>query len=717
MNAVRNILKINNKFYDFGCKNESFLLTAKELKALGIKNWMMCLEIKYPQLGVQDLDPWDENLSAEDIGKIIIESRDNIWYYFRCVLKIPAKGAPKPYDPLLTRASHAAIWCYDHSIDFLLDQPRQTHKTTFITGIMTHAFLFDLHNVDIPYLHIKDSRAGDNATMLRDYITDGLPSYMNPWKNDKRPPGVKSIRYEKRKNTVKIISSAESEDKARDKLRGLTLYTAFFDEYEYMPYIASILSGAKPAMHSARENARASGGKCCIMYASTPGNLDTTTGKEAQRIIDKTPRFSEKFYDLTNEELHDLFAGNFDPNDPESKPLTIVYIFFNWKQLRKTERWVREQYLEAVQTNKIDEYRRGVLQERYRGSGNVILFRQKDVDYIKDHKRQPDHEILLLKKYIMYVYNHDVKVYDLNSPTPYFDMSIPYLIGIDPSEGVGGDNTAICIIHPYTLQVVAELQSPYLGEQDTKRIITQLAYMLPKAVFCLESNRGRNIAEWVLETSLEHRFYHDKALDISKQSVVAEHDIEGQLKKKAKEKTYIGTWLTPQIRDTFIRLLKILMKEYHDLINTEYVVKDILNLTIFKNGKVAAEDGEHDDMIMAYMHAAYILQYGEVERFGIDKTLCTYNKSLEILQDYENKVNENSINNMIPSTDPYENQLLHDLTKNDVNMAAFNSTDGTDMYGYTRQHYDHTQQNNDVIISSKAALSLFAEVNSNFLNF
>ena len=33
------IVRIGDKYYDFETKNESFLLTAKELKTLGIKNW------------------------------------------------------------------------------------------------------------------------------------------------------------------------------------------------------------------------------------------------------------------------------------------------------------------------------------------------------------------------------------------------------------------------------------------------------------------------------------------------------------------------------------------------------------------------------------------------------------------------------------------------------------------------------------------------------
>ena len=78
---MSNIVRIDGKYYDFGTKNESFLLTAAELKTLGIKNWYFMLEVKFPQLGVQDIDPYDPNISREDQGKIHIESKSNLWFW------------------------------------------------------------------------------------------------------------------------------------------------------------------------------------------------------------------------------------------------------------------------------------------------------------------------------------------------------------------------------------------------------------------------------------------------------------------------------------------------------------------------------------------------------------------------------------------------------------------------------------------------------------
>ena len=165
----------------------------------------------------------------------------------------------------------------------------------------------------------------------------------------------------------------------------------------------------------------------------------------------------------------------------------MLYIEFNYIQLRKDEAWLREQYNEAVRLDKMAEYRRGVLLQRFRG-GSGAYFKQEDIEFIQKNYHEPDFDVFIMKKYHLYVYKHDIIVPDLNSETPYFDMSIPYLIGIDVATGKGGDNTAICITHPYTLQVVGELLSPYMGIFDLFRTITIIAKMLPRGVFCLESN-------------------------------------------------------------------------------------------------------------------------------------------------------------------------------------------------------------------------------------
>jgi hypothetical protein len=123
MDCLSKIIRIGNKYYDFGTTNESFLLTAQELKTLGIKNWYFMLEVRFPQTGVQDIDPYDPNITPQDIGKVVIECKHNPWFYFRELARVPVSGAGD-VQFYLHRANHAAIWSFIHSLDFELVQPR-----------------------------------------------------------------------------------------------------------------------------------------------------------------------------------------------------------------------------------------------------------------------------------------------------------------------------------------------------------------------------------------------------------------------------------------------------------------------------------------------------------------------------------------------------------------------------------------------------------------
>ena len=698
-------------YYDFGTSNTSFLETARELKELGIKRWYQCLEVKYPQFGVQDLDPYDENLTPEQIGYLVLESKNNVWFYMRETVRVPAKGAPKPYRLYLHRAAHATIWCYIHSIDVELCQPRQTYKTTTATALIQHAFIYDQNNINIPYLHIKDADSVRNAGMLRDYIEAG-PAWANPWKKMRKPPGLKSLKYEAHNTTIAVKASSDSPDKARDILRGDTLFVAFIDEWEYIPYIDNVVEGCAPAMVSARAIAKENHGRTCIFYTSTPGNLDSAPGKAAQKMIDATPRFSEKYYDLSDEQLEALFNGTaVENNGNDGKPITKFYIEFDYRQLRKTEAWLAEQHQRAVEANKLDEYKRGVLLMRYRGSDQV-LFRQEDMNYINEHVIKHDYEVMLLNNYIMYVFKHEVHNVDLMSDIPYFDLDIPYLVGIDIAAGTGGDNSAITIVHPYTLKIVAECKSPYMGPFDLMRIITEIARMLPRCLFCPEANGvGKPIMDFFQEGSLIGRVYHDPRLDISKNATILD-PVATSLKEKAIGRQYIGTNVSPSVRDSMITLLKTLVRDHRDKLNTPFLVQDLNSLTIMKTGKVAAEPGAHDDCVMSYLHTVFVLFYGkDLQRFGINTQLCKFESSKKALTEYEIKKQEETINNLLPfNSYHFDEQIRRDL------VVAGKQPNEIDEFGYRRSDYDGvTAPKDDPYVRRQRAsdIRFFYDINDN----
>ena len=706
------ILKINGKYYDFQTKNSSFLLTASELKALGIKNYYFMLEVVNPQTGVQDLDPYDPNLSPEDIGKIIMECKQNPWYFFREVSRVVARGIGEL--PLyLHRAGCAAIWSFINSIDFLLVQPRQTYKTTVITAIMSYMFLFEYRDVDIPYMHTTEGRCTDNVELLRDYIM-ALPKYMNPWANMKHPPGAQSLRYEGHNTSIAVVSAAKSKTTATDKMKGYSLFAWFVDEFEIIPFMKEVLDGANPTIVQARRTAKANGIRTCMMNASTPGDLETEDGQAAQKIIDNLPRFIETFYDMTEEERNTLYTRDDLSGEPEPIPITMTYIEFDYIQLRKDDEYLKDQYLEAVKTNTINEYRRGVLLQRFRG-GDATLFNQNDIEYIKSHVREPNHEIFIMKKYSLYVYDHPIKHFDPFSSTPYFDTEIPYLIGLDVATGSGGDSSAMVVVNPYTLDVVGELTSQYVGVVEFMKVITVVASIIPKAIFCLEQNSiGKVITELVQHTKLEHRFYYDPQLDISKNAVRKGMDPKETMKIESKERGYIGTYVTANVRATMFQLLQRCVKDFKEHIFTKKLVDDICNLVRYKNGKIAAASGSHDDVVMAYNHVIYVLSYGyDLNRFGIDKQLCTFEKSYEVLSEYDALEDEKIVDNLVPYDQPteYEEQYRDEL----IEMNNRLRSNAIDDMGYRRSDYSeegYGNNNNAVDSFSMSELNTFYNLQS-----
>ena len=73
---------------DTSTKNESWLRLAKIYQHMGVKNHAFMLALHNP--GLQGIDPFDPSLTQEQILSIIVECKDNPWYFFREILKLSA---------------------------------------------------------------------------------------------------------------------------------------------------------------------------------------------------------------------------------------------------------------------------------------------------------------------------------------------------------------------------------------------------------------------------------------------------------------------------------------------------------------------------------------------------------------------------------------------------------------------------------------------------
>ena len=350
-----------------------------------------------------------------------------------------------------------------------------------------------------------------------------------------------------------------------------------------------------PAFSTAAANAERNGAAYCRIFSSTPGDLDSPAGQAAQKILDKTCRWSEKYYDLGPEKTKEIIATNSENG--------ICYIEYFYTQLGLGEEWFRK--LCKLVNGDPTAIKRELLLQRIRGSKDSP-FSEEDLMAIQEIKPN-----IIEEHYIMDLYQ--LNVYKTLNP------KVPYLVGVDVATGVNNDSTAVSIVNPYTLQIDAEFRSPIMGYPDLKRFLYQLVKKyIPNAVLCIEKNHGGDsVIQDLRETVLNRNIYHSMSKDLVEDNTSKIN--KGHIEREVERRRHFGVFTGTKSRALMIDLLFLTVQEFKDRLTSHFVIDDILKL-VRKNGKVQAAVGEHDDSIMSYLIALYVYTYGKnLNRWGIVK--------------------------------------------------------------------------------------------------
>ena len=591
-------------FYDWETSNLSFLQVASDLKKLGIKNNMFFLRL-YDK-GLQGIDPHGPitAMSTELTQRIMAECMRNPWYYLREVCRIPDQGNSKGIPYKLNRANLAATWCFVNNIDHYLTIPRQIGKTQSVLANLTWAYLFGTSNSSFAFFATSQELASENLERLK-MQRELLPSYLRLRQDcvidavlgtkDNEIDNVRKIYNPLTKNTIVTKAKATSKESAVKLGRGNTLPITYMDEAEFINFIDEIMMASGPAYSTAAANAARNGAAYCRILTSTPGDLDSAAGQAAQKILDKTCKWSEQFYDLGPEKAKEIIAANAANN--------IVYIEYSYKQLGLGEDWFRK--LCALVNGDPTAIKRELLLQRIRGSKDSP-FSEEDLMAIQEIKPNIIESHYLLDIYQLNVYKTLKKDY-------------PYIVGVDVATGVNNDSTAVTIVNPYTLQIDAEFRSPVMGYPDLKRFLYQLVKKyIPRALLCIEKNHGGDsVIQDLRETVLNRNLYHSMSKELVDDNTVkiSNNHIEREVEKRRSFGVFTGT----KSRALMIDLLFLTVQEFKDRLTSHYVIDDILKL-VRKNGKVQAAAGQHDDSIMSYLIALYVYTYGKnLNRWGIVK--------------------------------------------------------------------------------------------------
>ena len=299
------------------------------------------------------------------------------------------------------------------------------------------------------------------------------------------------------------------------------------------------------------------------------GDLDTQAGMQAQELLDKTAKWTERIYDFTEKEYAEYIEAKGEDCNK------ILYIEYSYIQIGKTEEWLKNISAKIGDPLTV---RREILLQRLHGS-SLSPYPQEDIEYITSVKQAIIDELWLLDYYRFDIYTK------LNRNTP-------YIIGIDCSTGSGGDNNAITILNPYTVEPDAEFECSYIGETKFEMLIKELVKVLPRCVLCIERNSvGDGIIDHLLHSEVSSRLYFDKSLNYVEDRDKANSTVTSMLQKQASIKTYYGVYTSTKSRDDMIAILSRHVSEYKHKFKTANIIRDLSRLIRTSSGKVAAGSG------------------------------------------------------------------------------------------------------------------------------
>lgn len=680
--------------YDWKTKNQSFLELHEDLKILGVDNNKFFLRLFDPDL--QGIDPFLPNLPPDLQIKIWFETWINPWYFLREISRIPEDGKAIEIgggsEFKIDRTSVACWFLFLNGIDHYESKPRQCGKTqdalakqlyAFNWGSVSTNFLF--FNKDFPQAKVNLYRLKCQREMLPAFLHMSY-AYDEEGRIDKGTNNVTSMRNPINGNTIKCMTKATSVDIANSQGRGDTAAMHYMDEFDFWPYNTTIMKASSFAYSKASENARKNNSLHCRICTSTPGFTSSRDGAAAIDFIDQCVIWEDKYLDMPINKLQGIIHGN--------KRNGFVYVEHTWKQLKKTERWYQRQCeLVGYDQNTIA---REIDLKRITGNEQNPL-KKEHQSYISQNTEKPIARIDYSKNLCpFYLYEN-------------LHREIPYIIIIDPAEGLGEDhdNNALIALNPYTLKTAIEYKSPFVTQPDLFVMLDKLLMNhIPRSLIIVENNKGRELINIIEKSAWVANMWYDQ--EKINEKIVSVTDEYGEAQKAAHLRRAWGFNTSPKSRPLLFSTLDVLVEEFIETLCTDFVAKDVLGLIKKPTGRIEAGKGEHDDCLMAKLIGHYVYNNANLEEWGIvrgakapviddkpkteEENLAELRKMLPNLpEDIRKLITQSMEKNPITAANNYYKQVEMERARNE----AYSTPVQTGAYSpgsYNRQVADHSDQ-------------------------
>ena len=626
---------------DTSTKNLSFIRMSLVLNQMGIYNNLFMLSLFDKELKGRD----PHNLNDDSIElrqRIALEAKINPWFFLRECIRVTASGSGGiPY--ILNRSNMAQAWCFYNSIDSFQVMPRQCGKSVGVMSLATQYLYIAGFNVIWGMFCKGIKLQNENVDRLKK-LRDALPKYML-YQSVRDTNNKEGIAYDALQTKLLTFVAQQDKQSAGDQARGQTHAVQNWDEIAFYDNIDLSFPVATAALNQGGEDARKAGLPSAKLLTTTAGDLDDKRGRWCYGQVCDSLRFTEKLYDCKDSDhLMDVIRTN-------SKNL-MVYLEYSYKQLGKTDEW-----FERVTRGKDSATIQRDYLNRWTHGTSSSIFTKEMLAKFQTSRKDPvavtNYETLIIKWYD----DPNRLKNDVNL------RNRPYVIGLDTSDNVGRDFTTMCMLDPYDMHVVATFKCNTTNLAFVARAMMRILMDFPRSIFIPERNKiGVVFIDYIFAemrrdifdplTRIYNKYYQEYTRDTDVSNL--NYD-DGEVRRNF---GFTTTKSATSREFLYSTVLMTAMKLVGDRLNDSSLIDEICGISM-KNGRVDHSEKGHDDLLIAFLLAAYFILFGANHQlYGInpDEFLSSVNEQTGDNIDPELKMQQKQMRVLL---DDYRAKLKH----------------------------------------------------------
>jgi hypothetical protein len=616
----------------FSTQNNSFLKMYKILQEFGVEDNTFFLRLDDETL--LNIDPLDEkNLTQEQKIRIHYEIKNNPWYYFREIIRIPTSGEKRMFE--LTRGTLAILWSIINDLSSFVVLPRQCYKTYTVAIAYSWLFYWGTTDTEFTFFSYADSILQGNLQRVKE-VRDTLPDYLNLFDERRDKDNAREMRLNNKDyyNWIRIKAPSRSKDTADKAGRGLSSAIVWYDEMCFIPNVQLQYEASTFSYKTVADIAKKNGSHHHRIMTSTTGHLDSPDGLWCFNFINSCCEFNEKMFDYETDTVKEMILKNSTNG--------FMYIEFMYYDLGKDDNYLTDMQKDAVSP---DAFRREVLNS-WEATSEEHPLGQEVIALLNNYIHKPSDILVIDNVYFLKLYK---KIEEL-------DFTKRYIAGIDCGGNLLKDFSTFVLVDPENFETVATLRT---NSYSTTRFSRAIAYLMLKVFTnCVivpeRNNMGIAIIDNINDNfpQLKSRIYFD-------------------------EKDKPGFVTTHHTRSLLLNnLLKVVVTEDYDKLHDISIINEIIGLKKTRSGRIDHDPvNGHDDTLFAYLFTRWFFSYALNKNKYIDPMMIgtqipedtlTINDGIEeltkgaLMSNYKNLLlNESNSDSMIDA-----NMEINPLYKN-----------------------------------------------------